>query len=219
MPKFARVICTLEHDSGLPEDHYVNVMHFDGDDSQTWAEDADDLVARIDTFYTAIVGNLGSTLSGARTYQVYDLSEPTPRVPKYEERRTTGWSMAGTCLPEEVALCVSFQASQESGLSQARRRGRIYLGPWASTSNVVTSGRARPADAVITAVATAFGAMAIGPDAGDFRLSVFSPTTFAATNSLDQAFNDVVDGWVDNAWDTQRRRGAPTLARTTFVAS
>ena len=35
------------------------------------------------------------------------------------------------------------------------------------------------------------------------------------------ANNDLVlanDGWVDNSWDTQRRRGLDTTARTTWAA-
>jgi hypothetical protein len=38
---------------------------------------------------------------------------------------------------------------------------------------------------------------------------VYSPT--------DDAYHEVANGWVDNAWDTQRRRGYKPTSRTTFT--
>jgi len=215
MSKFARVQVTLNHDSGLAKDAFVNTWHFDGDDSQTWAEDQDDLAARVHTFYTGLAPDLGLTLNGTADIKIYDMSDPVPRVPKYSEH-WTGLAVGSTGLPEEVALCLSMEAAPASGVSQRRRRGRVYLGPFSTSGNSTTTGRPRPSDALITATLGRVQALAVGPDPGDFRLSVFSPRTYANNPAnLDAAHNDVVKCWIDNAWDIQRRRGAVPTAKTT----
>lgn len=219
MPKYARAICRLRRDTNLPEDDVVNVWHFDGDDSQTWAEDQDDLAERLRDFYLAIQTYLARTLSGALNVRIYDLEQPEPRVPRYEANYTITPN-SSVPLPSEVAVCLSMQATPTSGIPQARRRGRVYIGPLANgvLSNE-TAGQADPAiaPAFVTALANAAAAMAIGPDPGDFRLAVYSPTIHASTGSLDQAFNDVTSGWIDNAWDVQRRRGSAPTTRTLWT--
>jgi len=48
------------------------------------------------------------------------------------------------------------------------------------------------------------------------KWAVYSPTT-DAVDTIDNAFNDVLDGWVDNAFDTQRRRGPAATTRITWT--
>jgi hypothetical protein len=47
-------------------------------------------------------------------------------------------------------------------------------------------------------------------------LSVFSPTTLAGGGSLASSFSSVIGGHIDNAFDTQRRRGPEASARVTY---
>jgi hypothetical protein len=42
-------------------------------------------------------------------------------------------------------------------------------------------------------------------------------TTWSVWSEANQTASPVRDGWVDDAWDTQRRRGLDSSARTTFV--
>lgn len=111
-------------------------------------------------------------------------------------------------LPSEVALCLSFQGPKVPGFPQARRRGRVYLGPIRSSS----SSAGRPNASIMTSTASA--AVVLCQDLKDC-------TNAAQLGVWSVANNDLVlanDGWVDNSWDTQRRRGLDTTARTTWAA-
>jgi hypothetical protein len=212
--EFVRSITSWAQVGLLPENDVVNVMHWQCDSETTGT--LNNLADRIHTFYHDLDGNFASVMSSQLTVQLYDMEDPTPRVPIYEEQYTD-MGPGATSLPQEVALCLSFQADVESGQSQARRRGRIYLGSRASTMNETVSGRTRPIAALRTAITDAAPDLCVSGTAGDYRLAVFSPTIYAATADYDEAFNDVTNGWVDDAWDTQRRRGEAPTARTTFT--
>ena len=103
---------------------------------------------------------------------------------------------AGGMLPDEVALALSFEGTKAAGLPQARRRGRIFVGPL----NAAAATQNRPSSAFITAMVTAgtnLKANTLGIGAG----------SFVPTNN----------GWVDNAFDTQRRRGVLSTSRGVFA--
>lgn len=222
----SRVIAqvTLGRDSGLPADVIVNTLHFEDDSG--FGTDAGlevngpGLVSRLQTFYQAIGPKLSNTLSGTGTVDLYNWDDPKPRIPR---RTSTFTFTTGTSsLPGEVALCLSYRAALASGQNAARRRGRIFLGPFTLSiaANMTTGqGDFRPADTWINDVLVAARTMAAGGD-GAYRLAVFSPTALATGSSPDDAWNDVTDLWIDNAWDTIRSRGARASSRqTTTIAS
>lgn len=160
------------------------------------------------TFYQTVDNYMGNLVRGSDglLLKSYDLADPSPRAPvlTFEADLTP---VAGTPLPPEISLVMSFQAPQESGISQARRRNRIYL-PFIVDSTNDTGGR--PSAALVTALANAGDALltASGPTSGDWQWVVYSPT--------DDAIDVVDNGWVDNDWDIQRRRGRPATSRTLF---
>jgi hypothetical protein len=181
--------------------------------TNTWHVLAPDLVelalweAALTAFYQAVDVRI-STLAGstnALQYKHYDLADPEPRAPVLTGQASL--SPSGSPLPPEVALVMSFQAEQSSGVPQARRRNRIYL-PFLNTGSGHTDGR--PASAAVTDVTNAGAALlaASGPTSSDWQWIVYSPT--------DSTFDLVDNGWVDNEWDTQRRRGRVRTSRTTF---
>lgn len=204
----------IPYDSGLPEDVAVNTFHFSGID-----EPLDMAVAvrgRLSAFYNSVYAPLTSPLLsyyskvvnvvGARC-KVYDMSDPEPRVPILNE--SMGWSTqpTGTGLPEEVALCLSYRGRLESGTNPARRRGRIYLGPWnvsAITETTVTGNYSRPLGNLINGIANAGKALANENTLGA-QWSVYS--------KRNEDLVEIEAGWVDNSWDTQRRRGARSTDR------
>lgn len=219
MPKFAKVQVTLDRDSGLAKDDVTNTFHFDGDDGQTWAEDQDDLADRVKNFYVAIQSILAPTFAGTGTVKVYDMTQVEPRVPVFTLPFTFTPSTADA-LPSEVAIVLSYRGAIVSGIPRARRRGRVYLGPLSTAVLAATpTGAAGPRvpAATITTILNASDELAKGPDPGDFRLAVYSPTIHQATSSLDQAFEDVVEMSVDNEFDTQRRRGQLATTRTAIT--
>lgn len=155
---------------------------------------------------SAIGAWINGTIKRAARLDVYDLGDPSPRSP-IATRQITMPSVIGSSstLPAEVALAASFQGERVSGSAQSRRRGRVFLGPLAHQGPDHTV----PNNSLLTAVQKSFKAMKDASDASlDWQWRIRSPTN---SNSV------LIDnGWVDNAWDTQRRRGPRATARTVW---
>ena len=215
---------SLQRHGGLPEDAVVNVMHFQADDTNSEASDQEDwdnratgLVSRLVTFYQTIGTSYAATLTGAGTIKLYNHRDAKPRIPRVTQTFT--FVPGGNALPAEVAMCLSFQATLESGVDMRRRRGRIFLGPF-STGVLSMPGDMRdvvPLPGTITAFLAAAQTMAHGTS-GAARLAIYSPTTDAASD-LDGAYNDAKTLWIDRAFDTQRRRGARASSREIITLS
>lgn len=220
MPVYLRAQVNIPQASNLAADAAQNTLYFrdPGDDVEVAADSAHDLIT---AFYTTFDQSIysGATTLPAVTVKYYDLTDPEPRVPVFEAgfTITTG---TGAGYPSEVAICLSFQGERESGVNQARRRGRIYLGPLDADVGTTSTGRVVVAPAAVTAITGAASTMATG--LGQTAVwCVFSPTTAGpqpwSAGVLDVAFTPVTNGWVDNAFDTQRRRGTDSLVRTVWT--
>lgn len=194
--------------SELPEDRMVNTWHFEGG---TGATDYANIYDMLTDFYTETYAGSEVTatyptiaFTGDVDIKLYCLADPLPRVP----RDVGFFSFTPTSsegLPQEVALCLSYAAAPASGIPAARRRGRVYLGPFAEASNT----DARPGTALITVIAAAASELKAAADASvTWQWIVYS--------RADEAGYPVVSGWLDNAWDTQRRRGWSPTSRTTW---
>lgn len=120
-------------------------------------------------------------------------------------------------LPSEVACALSFHGDY-AGLAEfgsgsrprARVRGRIYLGPLVNVTTTsvqvdAVTGRVKPSLTMrndITAAAA--------------RLRDRAASQWAVWSRKNNALYPVVNGWVDDAFDIQRRRGEKALSRTAF---
>lgn len=215
-----RAVVTLAATSGLPADSYVNVMHFAADDSPA------NIYAAIADFYngdvsgdvspiTHFLGGSVSRASLAAKVQIYNVPDAPGPVgsPIYTGYFTIGASGSATNLPVEVAVCLTIAADmtgvdEELGDTRprARRRGRIYVGPL--TIDGAASGQPypRPHADLIETLSKVGGEYLL---TGSVHVGVFSPT--------DWAWRIAVGGWVDDEFDTQRRRGRPSTARTIWV--
>lgn len=203
--------------SGLPRDDIVNTWAFSGAGLATEAL-AEEAVNRLGSFYAADIG--GQTVSGwlagdllepnGLQFSVYEITDPEPRAPIFEQLNTVITYSSAAPLPEEVACCLSFQADPNSGQSQARRRGRVYLGPLIASAavQVGSDGPVRPSSTLVGTLLDHATALLDASDA-EMHWSVWSRTA--------GAFYRVTNGWVDNAFDTQRRRGADPTARSSFT--
>ena len=184
--------------------HFYSPLPFDPDDNVN-------IVDMIKDFYSksydtgATVGSfLSPQVQPNADVKLYNMGDPTPRVPIFESSFSLSRPGSGTPLPQEVALVFSYQAQRQSGMSQARRRNRIYLGPLAQTA-LGTNGR--PSEQIINAMARAGRELKKASDASlSWQWRVYSPT-------VGESFL-VHDGWIDNSFDTQRRRGVDPTART-----
>jgi len=201
-----------EGHSQLAEDSFVNTWHFRK--ASGIVTDFDNVKDMLVEFYSGDSGGERTDLTnwlttrsvtGKFTIKAYHLTDAKPRSPVYEYTSNVA---VGTdeCLPTEVALVMSFQAEPVSGENQKRKRNRIYLGPFAS--NILGSSQTVDG-AVVESVLFAGKALYQASEASaNWHWNVYSP-------SDDEAY-EVYNGWVDNGYDTQRRRGTRATARGYF---
>jgi hypothetical protein len=185
--------------SGVSKDRAQNVWHFIADNLTA----LDLALVQLTTFYAAVDGTF-SNLVATTGHQLkcYDLADLEPRAPVRDQGIGT-LSVGGAPLPTELAICISFQGPRQSGVEQARRRGRLYLGPMAS-ANVATDGR------VISGAMTVIG----GALQNMLDASQAAATwAWAVYSRKNEAAIEVTNAWIDNEWDVQRRRGREATQR------
>lgn len=165
------------------------------------------VTAAIKGFYDAINSTcLPVTIaSTGHLIKYYELPGTPPNYPILESVWNLTTTPTGVPLPSEVCMALSFQATRQAGFPQARRRGRIFVGPL----EVGTNDAGRPSSgamASISGAAIAFSA----------AIEAITGHSWCVWSEVDQASSTVTNGWVDNAFDTQRRRGVVTTSRTAF---
>lgn len=208
MPTF-QFMTIFTGSTGLAADQMVNTTHWYNGAAPV-VTDYDNVRDMLRDFYTvAPTGNpirtyMSGQLSLTAKVKAYNLDEPKPRAPVYESTFAVSGYGGGSPLPNEVALCLSFEAKRESGELQSRRRNRIYLGPFASGA-MGTTGRPSP-----TTVTDIHNAAKRLHDAAAAAAS----WDWVVYSTLNNDVMDIQHIWVDDAWDTQRRRGLAPSSRT-----
>lgn len=203
MPEYS-VTVAIHTTSNLPEDFSTN----------TWSIRATDVAAlqvaaaEIADFYVRIQGSFSNNvvLTG-HEITCYDRADLPPRAPVYETTFDLTGGATSTPLPHEVAICLSFQGQKSSGIPQARNRGRVYLGP---VGTVVSDADARVSTVYAQAIADSAALLLTASDAAGAWTWVIWSTVLGSSGII-------TDGWVDNAFDTQRRRGRDTTSRITWT--
>lgn len=194
----------LKTNNAISEDFATNSWCFTGEDTE---ESTTQLTVSLAAFYNTMRPYLGGQMAqNGHLIKFSNLPGVKPNYPFIETSFNLTTAPSGDPAPSEVALCLSFQGSRASGFPQARRRGRVFIGPLLLN----TSSVGRPTTTIVTALAGAGDALKTSVDAitGDVAWAVWS--------QVDQAAVPVTDGWVDNAFDTVRRRGIRPNSRTTF---
>jgi len=189
----------------VPENYISNSWAFNGIALGT---DDTAMVTLMKDFYDDLTAStLSSTIAqNGHDVKLSQLPGAVPNYPYFEGTFNLAAAPSGTPLPTECAIALSFQGTRDAGQPQARRRGRVFLGPWSTTAN--TAGR--PAAAVLTSIANAATTLKASA-------AIISDTDgWCVWSVADQAMVAVDNGWIDNAWDTQRRRGLVYTSRTTF---
>lgn len=136
------------------------------------------------------------------TCRVYNMADATPRRPIGDATYDSGANTSGAAGPRECALCLSFSTDA----NRKRERGRLYIGPWMKTQL-----DERPDVAQRAALGTlAQGIQDLGGANVDWQIwsSLGAPGGIA---------HKVDKWWVDDEWDTQRRRGLDPTLRLTGV--
>ncbi len=187
--------------TGIAEDDCVNVLYFDVQDNTFavgFASSNEEVAQGIRDAYAFIGGSLSNTLTGKMTVKVYDLLGGQP---VYEKKFDTAFSRGTGTAPREVAVCLSYASVDDINASTPRRRGRIYVGPLAGASAETVNAGLRD-----TFLQLGIKFAQIGTGNG---------VTWHLYSKMDRASFKIESIWVDDAWDTQRRRGRAPTARTT----
>jgi len=192
----------LKTADAIPANYVTNTLSFDMTNSGT---NFDAVTLNIKDFYDAIASQLfPSTIErDGHIIKWYLHGGPQPNYPQAETGFNLAAVPAGDPYPPEVALCLSFQATRIPGQEQRRKQGRIYLGHCKETAG---SGN-RPSTTTRSTIATA---------AADFLTDVGTDSDgfWAVYSGSNGSSTEVNNGWVDDVWDTQRRRGLETTSKT-----
>ena len=207
-----RVMAKFQGRSGLAADMYVNTFYFVG--ANTPQEDIVLATTAVATFYNvsppagfqAVGAYLSARLFREYTIKCYDMDTPKVRVPTNSPGELPSPGVTNGP-PEEVAVTLSYHASMPP--VSGRRRGRIFLGPlnesaYAKASTTAYSRVSDNFSGDLCKAATVLGNTPL------IQWSIRS--TRPAEN-----YQAIVGGYVDDALDTQRRRGEVSTIRTPFV--
>jgi hypothetical protein len=215
--------------TGLTQDETINSWVFEAD----WPTDVGatvDIGTALEEFYVG-VGSVpsdriryyigASRLRGANTtdIRIYEITghlDGSPHgSPIGDYRFNLGVGFSSGELPLEVAGALSFHGDytgipERAGAirPRARLRGRVFLGPldFVAASVAVPS---RPSTTFLNAVAAKFTTLrATTPTIGT------GPAMLRVWSRASAVVSPVVAGYIDDAWDTQERRGLAPSART-----
>lgn len=216
--------------TSIPRDAVENTMAWTGPDDATAAiNDVNDALHSLyvanNGFGHSVGGYLSSTLSRSihPTINLYHLTDltgvtgiGTPVATRVLDAALPAPEVA-TNLPDEVSVCLSFHGDlaglvERSGSTRPanRHRGRIFLGPL--TTGVMGQD---PDNHDVLVHSTPRQAFADA--AGRILAGVFG-ATWCVWSRTNAALYPVVGGFVDNAFDTQRRRGIRATSRQVWPA-
>lgn len=210
-------LVTLGMDTAVGADAAVNTWHFQTENpSPSDSTTLFNIATALKNVYDAVDTYLSADIDPALCrLKIYDAEASPPRAPIFDSQLSATLTPGTSSLPHELAICASFQGAQVSGVPQRRRRGRVYFGPLTPTAMSVTL----VSNAAITAVNGAMKGLADAGSVGaGWRWSVFSRAQIGPPPARPASI-EVVNGWTDNAFDIQRRRGTAGTSRNAWVAT
>lgn len=181
----------------LPADWITNTLAFQAPGTPG-SVDYEQLAEEVkEAFSLSVPRPAGYTTVEAK---VYEETDPEPRPIRGQAIREDAGG-GGAPGPREVAICLSFYAVR----NLPKQRGRVYIGPL-----TVTNMAERPSDALIAQIAT------LVPRLDAINVSNFK---WAVWSRVDGIFQNVTNWWIDDEWDTQRRRGLKSTKRSIGTVS
>lgn len=189
---------------------WSNSFHFAGAaGTSTVPAEVTEVVARLLAFYTRLGaadgtnGNqvLSSQANAFPEVKVYNMSDPEPRVPVYDDALSFPVGVGKNSLPWEVAYNLSYRRDFASGVPNSRRRGRIYIGPIATTALANQTAFGIPPG---TAAGIRTRVLSAGQLLAD---QIVTPLNWVQYSPTTGQYAPVTYIWTDDTWDTQRARG------------
>lgn len=232
MSNAIKVEVVFQHQDGLPKDEVVNQFIFATTATPSAGGSAETQInAAIIDFYNTVDTGTSRSIANVMSDEILrtatarmnytDISAHLDGSPAGSPYQVDIWSLAaktaGTVdLPSEVALVLTYE-SIFSGVPEfgpghtrprARHRGRLYLGPLtAGMAGVGSDFVYRPGATMCTMVGAAAGRLR------NLATTSSGLVAWAQWSRKDLRVSSVASGWVDDSWDTQRRRGAAPLNR------
>lgn len=236
-----KVIVQLAPFSGLPEDTIENVFHITSAGANTVAADVANIATALTSFYndtnapatksiSDYIGEQVSRAANACTFLTYyhDVVEIPANwgSPVGAPSWTLGASDAATELPAEVAVALSYHGDlTDVPETQAnptpppniirpasRRRGRIFIGPLTTIALFSDPNTKDVIPDSVLRTTLAESAIDLGQDLAA------NSYLWCVASKADDALYPVVGGYVDYAFDTQRRRGTAPSNRLVWTA-
>lgn len=199
---YVRATVSLDQTTLNPEDIVTNTSYWLMPEDTSHCET---LAGNLHEFYSDISIYMSSMLAGSGRITMWALADPEPRAPIFD----SPWpalSFGISNYPLEVACCLSSRAAPSSGIPASSLRNRQYIGPLSEaaveTSVLVNN---EPSIAFREACVDAWVSIAQEMDPENIVATVYS--TKEAVGRTPVAY------WMDNAWDTQRRRGRRATER------
>lgn len=213
--------------SGLVRDEIVNDFHWSHAGAPADA-DFDNLTTAISHFYnstatgastslSSYMGDVFSTTTNAVAVKYYELpTDGSAAGPPKAIKHFTLTSVGGNTLPEECAICLTFEGDQ-TGISEfsantrprSRRRNRIYVGPLANTSYYQDSTTKRTYTTVaLRTILTKAAPQYLYTEAFSHSWNWMVVSRTAVEN------HPVFFVACDDTMDTQRRRGPEVTSKT-----
>lgn len=222
MPTY-RIDAVLGYRSGIPRDVSINTYHFNVTltDPGEITDALNGTVEALLDFYNTPVGagnSVGNYISDyvdragdACRFEVYDATGGPLLA-------NQSWgidaALEQTSLPLEVALCNSVYTNQNNGVYPlASRRGRNYIGPLNTEAiNYANDLPPYPDPGFEEALRDGSERLEATVDGlGGINWCIWS-------RKLQLVTGNVSGGWIDNEFDTQRRRQVEATTRKTWVA-
>jgi hypothetical protein len=194
---------TMTANGDIPADASVNIVYHNNTNitgilDVGWQSHADEVR---DAFSGASSDDPAFTVYSSRKIQVkcYDMADAKPRPVRATSNfvPSGAWELAESLAPRQVALCLSYFA----GRNLPATRGRIYIGPFVNPESVPSVTHQSMVLDLGSALFNVGGANVHWQQYSD-KGNVGSTITAI---------------WVDNRWDTQRRRLVKATSRLTHT--
>jgi hypothetical protein len=221
------VEAVFESLTGQPEDRVVNTWVWKTPTSPPTNAELTDIGIFLSSFYNdsdpvtthPVCGSLSTVLSraaNAAMFKFYNIDAHLDGSPHGSPIKLIPWTLGphrapGTNLPSEIAVVLSYHGPltdvpQEAGNTRpaARRRGRVYVGP------INSNAAAADVDTSVVYVSQDMRETLAGAAQ---RLMVAPTAVWSNWSRADAQIHTVTGGFVDNAFDTQRRRGEQATLR------
>lgn len=223
-----KAVATLKTGDGIAANYVQNTFHFlvDSSNSDNW----EIIRFHLQSFYNDTqTSQVGTTLASfysdgilrgadAADLNIYPTGAP-PNDPVFQG--AIDFDPAGTVnqveLPSEVALVLSYRNEDVTAAADRWRRGRVYTGPFHLGADNDSETDSRPSVALRTVLLESAANLrdnVLDESQGSVIWVVYSKVAAAIPGGqFGLGSFPVTQVRVDNAWDTQRRRGTEaTLA-------